>query len=148
MNAKKTVAGTVTRRNGAVSTVNHTSDRTVTGLAEGSTQRTINATSSGTEKTTFENRDGVSVTLEHSASDAVKNVVVPVTNGAVSYPTAGSVERTMSVTVTEEGKAPVTLARSEVLTYDGSATAKLVITVNGTTKTCSLPLPHGRPTCQ
>jgi hypothetical protein len=148
VNATKTVAGTMTRRNGEVSTVNHTSDRTVTGLAEGSTQRTINATSSGTETTTFENRDGVSVTLQHSASDAVRNVIVPVTNGTQSYPTAGTVERSMTVTITEEGSAPETLTRSEVLTYDGSATAKLVIIVNGATKTCSLPLPHGRPVCE
>ena len=76
-------------RNGAVSTVSHTSDRTITGVAEGSTQRTINATSSGTEKTTFENRDGVTVTLEHSATDAVKNVIVPVTSSTPKpYPTA------------------------------------------------------------
>jgi hypothetical protein len=39
-------------------------------------------------------------------------------------------------------------SRREVITYDGSATAKLVITRDGTTKTCSLPLPHGRPVCQ
>ena len=42
----------------------------MTGLAEGSTQRTINATSSGTEETTFENRDGVPVaalTADHLA---------------------------------------------------------------------------------
>jgi hypothetical protein len=148
VNAKQTVTGTMTRHNGEVSTVNHTSDRTVTGLAEGSTQRTINATSSGTETTTFENRDGVTVTLAHSANDAVTNVIVPVTNGTPSYPTAGKVERNMTVTITRDGAAPETLTRSEVLTYDGSATAKLVITVNGTSKTCSLPLPHGRPTCE
>ena len=149
INAKRTVTGTVTRRNGAVSTVSHTSDRTITGVAEGSTQRTINATSSGTEKTTFENREGVTVTLEHSATDAVKNVIVPVTSSTTKpYPTAGTVERSMTLKVTEEGSATETLTRSEVLTYDGSATAKLMITVNGTTKTCSLPLPHGRPTCQ
>jgi hypothetical protein len=149
INAKKTVAGSMTRRNGAVSEVNHTSDRTVTGLAEGSAQRTINATSSGTEKTTFVNRDGVNTTLEHTASDAVRNVIVPVTtDGTKPYPTGGTVERTMTVKTTVEGQTPATLTRREVLTYDGSATAKLVITVNGTSKTCSLPLPHGRPTCE
>lgn len=148
INAKKTVAGTVTRRNDATSTVTHTSDRTVTGLAEGSTQRTINATSSGTEKTTFENREGVTVTLEHSASDAVKNVIVPVTGGTVSYPTSGSVERSMTVAKTESGQAAETLTRSEVLTYNGTAVAMLVITTNGVTKSCTLPLPRGRPVCQ
>ena len=90
----------------------------------------------------------MNVTLEHSASDAVNNVIVPVTNATSSYPTAGTVQRSMTVTIIAEGEAPETLTRSEVLTYDGSATAKLVITVNGTTRTCSLPLPYGRPVCQ
>jgi hypothetical protein len=35
-----------------------------------------------------------------------------------------------------------------VLTYDGSATATLVITRNGTTQNCTIVLPHGRPRCQ
>jgi hypothetical protein len=34
-----------------------------------------------------------------------------------------------------------------VLTYNGSTTATLVITENGTTKTCSITLPRGRPSC-
>ena len=43
--------------------------------------------------------------------------------------------------------ATTTKDRREVITYDGSATAKIVITQDGTTKTCSLPLPRGMPTC-
>jgi hypothetical protein len=34
-----------------------------------------------------------------------------------------------------------------VITYDGSATAKVVITLNGVTENCTLPLPHGRLAC-
>jgi hypothetical protein len=35
-----------------------------------------------------------------------------------------------------------------VITYDGTATAKVVITQDGTTQNCTLPLPRGRLTCQ
>jgi hypothetical protein len=36
---------------------------------------------------------------------------------------------------------------STYVTYDGSDTATIVITRNGDTQTCTLPLPRGRPTC-
>jgi hypothetical protein len=65
-----------------------------------------------------------------------------------SYPTAGTVIRAMSATVTVSGQSPSTSSRREVITYDGSATAKVVITQDGTTQNCTLPLPHARLTCQ
>src|SRR6185436_5320216 len=51
INVKVSVAGTITRRDSAVSTVQHASDRTVTGLAPGSTARKVNGTSAGQEST-------------------------------------------------------------------------------------------------
>ena len=53
----------------------------------------------------------------------------------------------MRVTLTLDGQAPRTSDRREVITYDGSATAKLEITKDGTTTTCTMALPHGRPNC-
>jgi hypothetical protein len=147
VNAILSVAGTVSRPNGVTSTIDHSSNRTVTGLAAGSTERTINAQSHGMETTQFTNRDGVDVTVSHEASDAVNSVVVPITDNHASYPTGGSVERTMTVTMTQGTDAPRSLTRTETITYDGSDTAQLVITTNGETKTCSLPLPHGHPVC-
>ena len=141
-----TVTGTRTRRDSTVTTVNHVSDRTVVGLAKGSTQRTVNGTSAGTESTT--GRDSVGAyTALRTIGDTVSGIVVPVASGRPSYPTAGSVTRSMSVTLTYSGQAPVTSTRREVLTFDGSATAQLVITKDGTSKTCTVPLPHGRPVC-
>ena len=58
VNAKITATGTVTRRDSAVSVVNNSSDQTITGLAVGSTQRTVNGTSRGQESTTGKNADG------------------------------------------------------------------------------------------
>jgi hypothetical protein len=54
----------------------------------------------------------------------------------------------MTVTVTLSGQSPATSSRREVITYDGSTTAKVVITEDGTTQNCTLPLPFGRLSCQ
>jgi hypothetical protein len=140
------VTGTTTRRDSVTTTVNHISDRTVTGLARGSTQRTVNGTSAGFETSSGTNATG-SFTAARTMGDTVTNVVVPVVDGRPSYPTAGTVIRSMSATLTYAGQAPTTKTRREVITYDGSATATLVITEDGTQKTCTIPLPHGRPTC-
>jgi hypothetical protein len=37
--------------------------------------------------------------------------------------------------------------RREVVEYDGSTTAKVTITQDGTTRNCTLSLPRGRPNC-
>jgi hypothetical protein len=149
INVRVSVTGTATRRNGVTSTVQNASDRTVSGLAAGSTQRTVNGTSAGTENTTGTDSTGATFTAVRTAGDTTKNVVIPVSTPTTpAFPTAGTVIRSMKVTVTYASKAPVTSTRREVLTYDGSNTAKLVITRDGTTRNCTVPLPHGRPTCQ
>jgi hypothetical protein len=146
MNMRVAVSGTTERRGGATSTVEHASDRTVSGLAAGSTQRTINAQSGGMETTTG-TRDDAAFTAVRVMGDTINNVVIPVQSEGRAYPTSGSVIRSMTVTVTVEGQAPATSSRREVITYNGSDTAQIVITRDGETKTCSLPLPHGRPVC-
>ncbi|MDB4917799.1 MAG: hypothetical protein JWM95_5443 [Gemmatimonadetes bacterium] len=140
------VSGTQTRRDNAVTTVNHVSDQTVTGLASTATQRTVNGTSKGTETSTGTDTLGT-FTAARAIGDTTTGVIIPITSGKPTYPTAGTVIRSMTVTVTYTGKSPTTRARREVVTYDGTATAKLVVTQDGTTKTCTIPLPHGRPTC-
>ncbi|HEV8218086.1 MAG TPA: hypothetical protein VGP95_19675 [Gemmatimonadaceae bacterium] len=143
-----TVKGTATRRDSSTSVVDETSSQTVTGLAKGSTQRTINGASAGSESTTGKSDQGA-FTSKRVAGDTVTNVVIPVsTSSGPSYPTSGTVVRSISVTVTLSGQAATTHSRREVVTYDGSATAKVVITQDGTTQNCTLPLPHGRLTCQ
>ena len=149
VNSRIQVAGTVTRRDSAVSTVSHASDRTVSGLAAGSTQRSVNGTSSGTENTTGTNSTG-HFTAARVAGDTVTGVIVPVsTSGstAPAYPTAGTVIRHMQASVTYDGQTPQASDRREVITYDGSSTAKLVITQDGVTTTCTIALPRGRPVC-
>jgi hypothetical protein len=143
-----TVTGTTTRRDGDQSTINSSSNQTVTGLAKGNTSRTVNSTSSSTENTTGTSQQGA-FTAKRTASDAVKDVVIPVPTSAnrFPYPTGGSITRSMSSTVQITGQSATSSSRSETITYDGSATAKVVITQDGVTQNCTLPLPHGRLTC-
>jgi hypothetical protein len=147
-----TVAGTTTSRNGAVtSTVSSSSDRTVTGLASAATQRTVNGTSRSSESSAGKNRDNVTFTSVRLAGDTTVGLIVPKptsTSTTPPYPKAGTVTRSMRVTLTLNGGTPTTSTRREVVTYDGTATAKVVITQDGTTKNCTLPLPRGRLTCQ
>jgi len=146
--AKVTVSGTTTRRDSSTSTVSETSNQTVTGLAEGSTKRTVNGTSAGSESTTGKSMQGA-FTAKRAAGDTIVGIVIPAaTASGHTYPMAGTVIRAMSATVTISGQSPTTSSRREVVTYDGSATAKVVITQDGTTQNCTLPLPHGRLTCQ
>ncbi len=144
------VAGTHTfsGRGGASisTTVSSSSDRTVTGLAYNSTQRTVNGASKGSESTTGSDSAG-SFTIARAIGDTTKGVIIPIASGKPTYPTAGTVIRQMSGAITRGTAAPTTTSRREVITYDGTATAKLVITHDGTTKNCTIALPRGRPVC-
>lgn len=142
-----TVSGTITRRDSSRSTISSMSDRTITGLAAGSTQRTVDGTSAGTESTTGTVHD-TAFTATRAVSDTTAGIVVPIQSGRPTYPTAGTVIRRMDATVTLQGQSPKSTARREVITYDGSNTAKVVITQDGTTKNCTMPLPRGHLTCQ
>jgi len=145
-----TVKGTATRRDSSKSVVDQSSTQTVTGLAKGSTQRTVNGASAGMETTTGTSSQGA-FTATRVTGDTVKAVVIPVPTSTATgptYPTGGTVIRAMSATVTITGQSPATSTRREVITYDGTATAKVVITQDGTTQNCTLPLPHGRLACQ
>ena len=130
----------------ATTTVNSSSTRTVTGLAANSTQRTVNGASSGSESTTGTSSRG-SFTATRAVGDTTTGIVIPVVTGTRSYPTAGTTVRSIQATLQYTGQAAVSLTRREVVTYDGSATAKVVITENGTTRNCTRPLPHGRLSC-
>jgi hypothetical protein len=81
------------------------------------------------------------------AGDTITGLVIPIQDGRPTFPTAGTIVRSMQATVTLDGQTPSTSSRREVITYDGSATAQVVITHDGVTKNCTKPLPHGRLTC-
>jgi hypothetical protein len=132
----------------ATTTINSSSSRTVTGLAQGSTQRTVEGASAGTESTTGTSTRG-SFTASRTVGDTTTGLVIPVASSSTgpAYPTAGTTIRSIQASLQYQNEAAVTLTRREVVTYDGSATAKVTITENGTTKTCTKPLPRGRLSC-
>ena len=146
VNIKKSVSGTITHHETVTSKVNGSSDLTVAGLASGSTQRTVNGTSAGTDETSG-TRDAVSFTASRAAGDTITGLVIPIQDDHPTFPTAGTIIRSMTATVTVGSKTPSTSSRREVITFDGSATAKVVITHDGVTRNCTKPLPHGRLTC-
>lgn len=141
------VSGTVVRRDNDTSTVANTSDRVVAGLK--AAQRTLNGTSAGSEKTVGTDTIGHFTALR-TIGDTTKNVVIPApTAGSPPpFPTSGTVVRQMQATLTYAGKSPASSSRREVITYNGTNTATVVITQDGQTKNCTLPLPRGRLTCQ
>ena len=147
VNVRVAVSGTTTRRGHDTTVVEHTSDRTVSGLVPSSTQRTVNGTSAGRESTTGTNDDG-SFTALRIMGDTTTNVVIPVRTDSATYPISGRIVRAMQVTVTKSGGSPTTSTRREVITYNGTATATVVITKDGVTQNCTLPLPRGRLTCE
>ena len=144
-----TVSGTVTRRDSSTSVISESSNETIGGLAPGSTKRTVDGNSAGSETTTGTSPQGA-FTAKRVAGDTIKGVVIPVPSSTARFPfpTAGSIVRAMSVTVTLSGSSPTTSSRREAVAYDGSDTAKVVITHDGSTQNCKLPLPHGRLICQ
>jgi hypothetical protein len=54
----------------------------------------------------------------------------------------------MSVDVAVTGKPEVKSFRREMITFDTTGVAKIVITHDTTTKNCTLQLPHGHLTCK
>lgn len=145
-----TVAGTVGRHDGDTTVVNESSSQTISGLARGSTQRKVDGASAGSENTTGTSMMGA-FTAQRATGDTITGVVIPIGTAALShppYPTAGTIIRAMTVSVTLSGQSPATSSRREVISYDGSATAKVVITEDGNTQNCTLPLPFGHLSCQ
>ena len=146
INTRTAISGSLTRRDSAVTEVEHSSDRTIAGIAKSSTQHRIDGVAAGRESTTGTDSSGAFSVLR-VAFDTIAGVIIPKADTGRTYPTAGTIVRRMQVTRTRGGETR-TLSRREVITYDGSTTAKLVVTQGDSTRTCSIPLPFGRPTCQ
>lgn len=148
VNVKTTVSGTKTHREGAATTtVDHSSDRTIVGLAPGQTSRTINGTARASE-TTEGTREGVEFTSTREASDTTTDLVIPIVDGKPTIPTSGVVIRTMTVTIEREGAEARTRSRREQITFDGTNVVKVEITQDGVTKSCTITLPGREMVCE
>ena len=148
VNVMTDVSGTKTRHDGSVtSTLSHESDRTVSGLALGSTQRTINGTAEAHENTTGV-REEVAFTAAREAYDTTTNLVIPIVEGRPTIPSAGTVIRRMRVTIQKEGSEPRSKSRREEITFDGTNVVKVKITQDDVTKNCTITLPEKKVVCE
>jgi hypothetical protein len=147
VNAKIDVSGTRTRKEGATSTVHHSSDRTVEGLAPGKTERKINGIASAHEDIAG-TRDDVKFTAIRDVNDTTTNLVVPIVDGRPTIASSGKVVRNMVVSITAEGGTTTTKSRREEITFDGTNVVSVKITVDGTTKDCTVTLPNKRLVCE
>ena len=148
VNVRTDVEGTREHRDGqATSTIEHSSDRTVSGLAPGSEERTVNGTASAREETEG-TRDGIAFTLLREAADTTDDVVIPIVEGRPTIPSAGTVVRRMKVTITKDGEDPVVRFRREKVTFDGTNVVKIEITQDEVTKSCTLTLPGKNLVCE
>jgi hypothetical protein len=147
VNAKIGVTGTKTRDDGNITaTVDHQSDRTVTGFAAGSTQRTVNGTASAHEEVAG-TKEGVEFSVVRDADETTTNVVIPLRNHHKTIPTSGSVVREFTVTITRGAEAPVTKTRKEEITFNGDV-INVKITQDGVTKNCTINLPRHKLVCE
>lgn len=147
---KETVTGTATvQRDGrtVVTTVQRAGETTITGLAGRETSRTINGSASGniTSETTADGKTSRAVT---ASTDRTTDLVIPVASGRRAFPTSGTVSHERTVTLTRAGGTPVIRTVREVTTFDGSAVAKVTITVDGQTRTCTRNLETRESDCR
>jgi hypothetical protein len=138
----------VTRREGTTtSTVKHSSDRTVEGLAPGKTERKINGVASAHEDIAG-TRDSVKFTAVRDVNDTTSNLVIPIVDGHPTVANSGTVIRNMTVSITPEGGTATSKSRREEVTFDGTNVVKVQLTMDGTTQNCTITLPSRKLVCE
>jgi hypothetical protein len=111
-------------------TIDRVSDFTVTGLAGNETSMTWNGT--GTEASSrVHQSDNGQRQLDMSGVESIKDVVIPVPRTETSWPTSGTITRTVTVAFTGGEKGGTTEQRTATITFDGTQFA--TVTVNGDT---------------
>jgi hypothetical protein len=148
VNVKTDVSGTRSRHDGKItSTLTHTSDRTISGLAAGKTERTVNGTAKAHEEING-TRDSVSFTAVRNAADTTTGLVIPIVDGRPTIPSAGTVIRTMSVSITPAGGTATNRSRREEVTFDGTNVVRVKVTQDGVTQNCTVTLPDRKLVCE
>jgi hypothetical protein len=148
VNLQVSVEGTKSRHDGQVtSTVDHESDFTVTGLAAGSTERTVNGIAEARETVTGV-RNGFDFTVDRLVTDTTTNVAIPLRADRPTIPTSGTIVRRMEVSIAREGEEPKTKKRREAITFNGTNEISVVITQNGITKHCTVTVPRMKLVCE
>lgn len=141
------VSGTRSRHDGQVtSTLSHSSDRTIGGLASGSTARTVDGTAVAHEEISG-THDSVSFTAVRDAADTTRGLIIPIVDGRPTIPSAGTVIRSMTVSITPTGGTTSSRSRREEVTFDGTNVVKVKVTQDGVDQSCTITLPSRHLVC-
>lgn len=143
-NTRVAVSGTTSTPRGP-HTVNRSSSITVSGLGRESTKHTIDGTEQGTTTATLTTDLGT-VTVTETFSSATAALVIPAPFTATSWPLSGTITRQSTLTATR-GSTTKTSSASEKVTFNGTSVVNVVITRNGTTKSCTRDLAARTTTC-
>ena len=129
-------------------TVNRSSDETVTGLGASSTQRVVNGTATGTEDSQGTDTRGT-LTVKRAYGETTTGMTFPaVFNMQHPWPTAGTIVRLMTSSVTLNGGAPRDYTSREEKTFEAGGKLTIKTTINGRTHTCVVQLgSKDRPVC-
>jgi hypothetical protein len=160
MSVKGTTSEPLKLDGGAGGTIQRTIDErgehTVNGMQKGSTTRTVNGWREGTSaqvRTTPERVVKTSIVYADTTRGLIHSIEKrePAVAGQKLppiFPLSGSVVRYSTTTTSTEGKPAEMHTLRELITYDGSSVAKVVITHNGVTKHCTRDLATGKMACQ
>jgi len=146
---KETVSGTSTvQRDGRsiVTTVQRSGETTITGLEGRETSHTINGSATGTV-TSDATADGKTSHAVTTSSEKTSDLVIPVPGGRGVYPKSGTVTHERTVSLSRAGGTPVTHTVKEVTTFDGTSVAKVTITIDGQTRSCTRNLATRQQSC-
>lgn len=145
-NTRVAVAGTVAGPRGSI-TVDRASTLTVSGLRPGSATHTLDGEESGTMSGTHATDRGTVVSTETFRATTEK-VVVPVPRSPGAWPLSGTSTRRSTVTASREGSSGTrTRTVSHQVTFNGTRYVPVTITLDGTTRQCTLDLALHRTDC-
>lgn len=145
-NTRVAVAGTVVGPRGSI-TVDRASTLTVSGLRPGSATHTLDGEESGTTSGTHSTDRGT-VRSTETFHATTENVVVPVPRSPGAWPLSGTSTRRSTVTASREGSSETrTRAFSQQVTFNGTRYVPVTLTLDGTTRQCTLDLAVHRTDC-
>lgn len=115
-------------------TIDRQRDLTVTGLLDDNDESvdgdgvvTWNGTGTGSVERSRHSDDGVERTYSMESSAVITDVVIPYPRTENGWPVSGTIERTMTVTMTSGTGETRTVTRTAVITFDGSQFATVQV---------------------
>jgi hypothetical protein len=129
------VTGSIDRGDWGATSFDRVRDLAATGLAGDETSITWNGSGTGSISKVRQNSTGDQVQFDMTSTETITDVVIPVPRTDTSWPT-GTVNKTVTVTITGGDHDGTTWTRDVTITFDGTQYA--TVTVNDQTYTIDL----------